>query len=132
VDEVLEVALGRHAWHVDAIALGVEFPAVIDAAQTVPLVAAEEQRGAAVRAFMVHDADPAAAGAEGDQLLAEQHEAHRLAIGLQLRRHRRRQPILPHHFAHRRARADVDQIVTVFLAHVFLPIRYRQLRPQPF
>ena len=57
VDLVLEVLVRRHVGHVDAVAVDVEFPAVIDAAEAVFLVAPEEQRGAAVRAAMVHDAD---------------------------------------------------------------------------
>ena len=44
------------------------------------LVAAEEQRGAAVRAAMIHHADAARAVAKRDQLLAEQHQAERRAV----------------------------------------------------
>src|SRR6185437_2758739 len=47
--------------------------------------------------------------AESDQLLAEQHQPHRLAVGLQLRREARRHPVFAHQVAHRRARADMRQ-----------------------
>ena len=105
MDLVLEVLLRRHARHVDALARRVELPAVIEAAQAAFLVAAEEQRGAAVRAAMVDHADPAGAVAEGDQLLAQQHEAHRRAVALELRGFERRHPVQPHQLAHRRAGA---------------------------
>ena len=68
-----------------------------------------------MRAAMVHDPDPARAVAERDQLFAEQHQPHRRAVALELRRHHRRDPVLPHHLAHRRAGADAEQIVAVFL-----------------
>ncbi len=66
-----EILVGRQIRHVEAIALGVELPAVIDAAQPALLVAPEEQRGAAMRAAVVQDADRPAAVAERDQLFAE-------------------------------------------------------------
>src|SRR5215469_11954724 len=61
---VLEILVWRHARHVDAVTRDVEFPPVIDAADPAFLVAAEEQRSAAVRAAMVHHADPARAVAK--------------------------------------------------------------------
>jgi hypothetical protein len=82
---------------------------VIDAAQATLLVAAEEQRGAAVRAAMIHHADAAGAVAEGQKLLAQQHEAGRRAVALELRRQERRQPVVPHQAAHRRAGADLGE-----------------------
>ncbi len=114
-DLFLVVLMRRRVRHVDAIAVHVEFPAVIDAAEAVLLVAAEEQRGAAMRAAVIHDADPAGAVAKRDQPLAEQQEAQRRAVALQFRRHRRRQPVLPHQLAHRGAGADPDQILAVLL-----------------
>ena len=78
----------------------VVFPAVVDAAQAALLVAAEEQRGAAVRAAMVHDADPAGAVAEGDQLFPEQHQANRRAVAHKFRRQRRRYPVAAHQISH--------------------------------
>src|SRR5262249_54044473 len=85
LDLVLEILRRRHARHVDAIAGNVELPAVVDAADAVLLVTPEEQRGAAVWAAMVYDADPPGAVAKGNQLLAEQHQPHRGAVALELR-----------------------------------------------
>ena len=106
---VLEILVLGHARHVDAVASNVVFPAVIDAAQAALLVAAEEQRGATMRAALVHHTHPARAVAEGDELFAKQHEAQRVAIALELRRLQRRQPVLPHQLAHRRAGADLRE-----------------------
>ena len=69
---------------VEAVAFDVELPAVIDAAQAAFLVAAEEHRGAAVRAAVIEDADAALGVAEGDQLLAQELDAHRRGVGLEL------------------------------------------------
>ena len=68
--------------HVDAIAVSVEFPAVIDAAHAAFLVAAKEHRRAAVRAIGIHKADVAVAVTECDQVFAQQAHAQRLAIAL--------------------------------------------------
>ena len=104
--------------------VGVEFPAVIDAAHAAVLVAAIEQRRAAMRAAMVHDADAPGAVAERDQLLAQQHQPQRIAAGDELRRFRGGQPILPHQLAHRRAGADAGQFLAFDrVGHVSLPLR---------
>lgn len=115
LDLVLEVLVRQHVRHVNAVAGDVELPAVVDAADAARLVAAEEQRGAAMRAAMVHHADLARAVAEGDQLLAEQHQAERRAVRGQFRRHAGRDPVLPHQLAHRRAGAGMDQDLAVAL-----------------
>jgi hypothetical protein len=81
---LLHEAGRRNAWHIHAIAGNIELPAVIDAAQAARLVAAEKQRGATVRTAMVHHADPAVAVAKGDELFAEQHQAHGGTIALEL------------------------------------------------
>ena len=107
---VLEVLLWRHARHVDALARRVELPAVIEAADTAFLVAAEEQRGAAVRAAMIHHANAATAVAEGDQLLAQQHEPHRRSVALELRGLQRRHPVFAHQRAHRRTGPDPGEL----------------------
>ena len=83
-----------------------------------------------MRAAVVHDADPARAVAERDQLLAEQHQPHRRAVALELRRHRRRDPVLPHQFAHRGAGPDADQILTVLLLAHRVPHDQRA-KPRP-
>src|SRR6185312_7108337 len=56
-DLLLEVLRGRHVRHFEAAAFDVELPAVIDAADAILLVAAQEQRSATMRALMIEDAD---------------------------------------------------------------------------
>src|SRR6266705_1828216 len=56
-DLVLEVQTLRLVHHVHAPAVDVELPAVEDAAQSALLVAAEEQRGAAMRAMLLDQPD---------------------------------------------------------------------------
>jgi hypothetical protein len=82
---------------------------VIEAADAAFLVAAEEQRGAAMRAAMVHHADAAGTVAERNQLLAQHHEAHRRPVALQLGRFQGRQPVLPHQLAHGGAWPDAGE-----------------------
>ena len=98
---------------VEAVAFDVELPAVIGAAEAAFLVAAEEHRGAAVRAAVIEDADAALAVAEGDQLLAQELDAHRRGVGLQLPRQAGRHPVFAHQLARRRARPDPGQDVVV-------------------
>src|SRR6202011_674673 len=97
----------RDVRHLQAVAVNIELPAVIDAAHAARLVAAEEQRGAAVRATLVHHAD-AARGliAERDQLFTEQQQLERLAAGLELARFGRRDPVLAHQLTHHGAGSD--------------------------
>ena len=73
---VLKVGLGGLVGHVDAVAVDVELPAVVDAAQAGFFVAAEEQGRAAVRAVVLDQADLAVGVAEGDELLAEEQDPH--------------------------------------------------------
>jgi hypothetical protein len=109
-DPVLEVSAIRHVGHVQALALDVELPPVIDAADAIVLVAPEEERSHPMRATMVHDAGAAAGIAEGDQPLAEQHQAARIAVGDELFGSQRRDPVLAHQFAHHRARPDAGHL----------------------
>ncbi len=76
-----EVLLRRQVRHIDAVAISIELPAVIDAADAAGFVPAVEQRRAAMRAAVIHHADPARGVTERDQLLAEQHQPHRIAAG---------------------------------------------------
>src|SRR6516165_4130805 len=62
---------------IDAVAVHVELPAVIDAAQTRLFVAPEPQRGAPMRAELIDQADAPLAVAKTDELLAEQLNTHR-------------------------------------------------------
>ena len=84
-DLVPKVLVWRQIGHIETIAGDVVFPAVIDAAQAAFLVAPKEQRSAAVRATVIEHADPSEAVAKGDQSLAQQHQAQRVAVGFQLR-----------------------------------------------
>ncbi len=64
----LEILRRGDVRHFEAVAIHVELPAVIDAADAVLLVTAEEQRGAAVRASVIHHANPAGGVAKRDEL----------------------------------------------------------------
>jgi len=65
-----KVLVCRQIGHIEAVAGDVVFPAVIDAAQTAFLVAAEEQRGTAMRAAMIEHTNLTRAVAKRDQPLA--------------------------------------------------------------
>ena len=80
-DQVFCIEIGIGGRHVDASAVGVEFPAVIDAADAAFLVAAEPEIGAAVRTILIDDADHASGVAKGQQLLAHHHDLLRRAVG---------------------------------------------------
>src|SRR5215468_8128637 len=73
-DLLAEVMFGRNIGHVEAIAFGIEFPAVVDASQPALLVAAKEQRGATVRAAVVENPDATGAVAERDEPFAQEHQ----------------------------------------------------------
>src|SRR5262249_16749976 len=133
LDLVLVILVLRCIRHVDAITRCVELPAMIDAADAPFLIAPEEQGGAAMRAAVVHDPDSAYAVAEPDQPLAQQQQPEGGAVALQFRRHRCRDPVLPHHLAHDRARADADQVFAICIfAHAELAsIARSRCRPDP-
>src|SRR2546428_11524164 len=57
---------------VNALAVHVELPAVVDAAQTVFFVSAKEERRATMRAISIETTDTAIRVAKGNQLLAQQ------------------------------------------------------------
>ena len=116
-DQVLGVEVGIRRRHVDAAAVGVEFPAVIDAADAAFLVAAEPEIGAAVRAILVDDPDHASGVAEGEQFLAHDDDLLRGAVGVgQFLRQQHRQPEPPQQFAHAGAGAALGQEFVVFCA----------------
>src|SRR6266446_10566649 len=76
---------------IETIAVDVELPAMIDAAQAGFLVASEPQRSAAVRAKLVDQTDAALAVAKADQALAQQLDTNRRAVRLRkLARKKRR------------------------------------------
>jgi hypothetical protein len=101
--------------HVDTAAGHVELPAVVNAAKPALLVAAEEERGAAVGAVLAHQPHAALGVAKRDQILAE--EAHLLgrAVGSrQLAGRQEGQPVLAEQLAHRRAATHAAQELVVF------------------
>src|SRR5579875_3732596 len=61
----------------------IDLPAVEDAGQRVVLVAGQRQRGAAMGTALVEKADAAVSGAKGDEVLAQQADPLRRAIGFQ-------------------------------------------------
>ena len=96
-------------------AVGIELPAVIDAADAAFLVAAEPEIGAAMRAILVDDADHAAGVAEGEQFLAHDDDLFRRAVGLrQFRGQQHRHPEPAQQFAHSRPRTALGQELVVF------------------
>src|SRR5580700_9867361 len=93
---------GSFIWSTQLPSTG-EFPAVIDATQPALLVAPEKQRGATMWTIFAEELDPAVAVTERDEVLAQQPDAHRRAIGLgDLAHQESRDPIAPHRLAHRR------------------------------
>ena len=107
----LGVGLGRHIEHV---AVHIEFPAVIEAAQAAFLVAREEQRDAAMRAELFEQPDLAPAVAEDDQILAHEPHAPRRGVGLDLLAQRRGDPVAADHPPHRRITLDAAQQRVLF------------------
>src|SRR6516162_581054 len=123
LDAVVRGQWTRQVRCVDTVACHVELPTMIDAANTVMLVAAKEKRRAAMRAFLIHDTDTTRRIAEGDQLLVEKFESQWGPIRRKFRRHQRRNPVLPHELTHRRSRTNPGQD---------FGIRYRSHLPFPF
>ena len=116
-DQVLGIEIGIGGRHVDAAAVGVELPAVIDAADAAFLVAAEPEIGAAVRAMLIDDADHAPAVAERQQLLAHHDDLLRRPVGFrQFLGQQHRHPEAAQQLAHRRAGAAFGQELVVFCA----------------
>src|SRR5439155_19911596 len=78
----LEAALRGLTRHIDARAFAVELPAVIHAAKPFLLVSSEEEGRAAMGAVVLNQPDSSGRHAEGDEVLAEQTDAHGRPIGL--------------------------------------------------
>ena len=98
-----------------AVAVHVVLPAVVNAAEPRPLVAAEPQRGEPVGAVLVQNTDVAIGVAEGDQVLAKQAKADRRTVRLrQLRVEHRGEPVAPKSLAHGGARADLGYLFVLF------------------
>ena len=122
------------------MALGVELPAVIAAADAVVLDLAVIERGAAMAAAGMEQAQPAVAVAKQDQILAERAELAGNVGGVG--RKADRVPVAPQQFAHRRAAADLGQLGAgggrlhgIGGAEIAIPlgdVHRRFLRPQPW
>src|SRR5207302_11509683 len=106
----------------------------IDAAQAGLFVAAEEQRGTAMRAVVLKQPDVAVRVAKADQLLAEQQDAQGVRVrGRHLRRQHCRYPVLAHEVAHRRAWPDSgDQLVLFLLQHRSASPSFQPAEPTPW
>src|SRR5689334_9170413 len=100
--------------HLEAIALGVEEPAVIGAAQAVSFRNAVFEGHAAMRAAIVDEPIFAAFAAEERQIFAEDaHALHRLLRQLGLGADRL--PVAAQKLAHRRAGADMGETIILRL-----------------
>src|SRR3954468_11488999 len=76
-----EAAFGRFGRHFEHVAVHVELPAVIEAAQSAFFVAPEYERGFAVWAIFPQDSDPAVGVAKGYKILAEQAQPDGRSVG---------------------------------------------------
>ena len=127
MDRVFQLAVGRFARRLEAIAVDIEFPAVINAAQTAVLVATEEQRRAPMRAIGIHQPDAAIGIAKRDQILGHQPNSHRRAVAVgEFGREQRRLPESSQHFAGGLAAADPHETFVLFWRHGTLA-SYRSL-----
>ena len=132
LDLLAQRRVGRLGRHVHDVAVDVELPAMVDAAQTAFLVAPEPEIDATVRAVAVEQAEAAVGVLEGDQVLAQHPHAHRRAVGHgQLFRQQHRHPEAAHQVAHQRARTHAGQIfIVLFGEHerLFSDLRGRAAR----
>ena len=113
---VLNRLSGRFGRHVDAGAVAVELPAVIDAAQPALFVAAEEHRRAAMRTVRGDEADDAVRIAKRDQVFAEQAHARGRTVAFgHFFREQRREPVAAEQVAHRRAGSDSGEAFVIGL-----------------
>ena len=102
----------------------VELPAVVDAANAVFFVAAEEDRGATMGAGFGDEPGTAAGVPEGDEVFAEQADAHGLAVRLQLPGVEEGKPVGAHDGAHLGAWADATHDLVVCCAEHVSLLRY--------
>ena len=112
-----EVAARRFAGHVDAVPVPVVFPAVVDAAQAVLLVATEEEAHAPVGARLGDEADLTARVPERHETFTKRTHAYGRAVGLrQFARQEHRLPEAAEQFAHRPSFAHAGQEFVVLHA----------------
>ena len=101
--------------HVQAVALVVELPAVIGAADTAILHPPEKEVRAPMRAGRLDDADAAPRVPKSDEVLAEELDALRRTVGFrQLPRQQRGHPIRAENVPHRRAGPGLGQSRVIF------------------
>ena len=100
---VLVTAVRRLRRHLQAAAVHIIEPAVVEAAQPAVLDAPVTQVRAAVRAQEAKEAGPPGIVAKQHQVLAEEPRRHRRAVGRQLVAEPNRMPVAAHHGAARRA-----------------------------
>jgi len=118
----LEQAVGPFGRHVDTGAARVEFPTVINAAESALFVATEEHRRAPVRAKGVDQADAAVTRTERDEVLAEQPDADRRAVFLpELLAQQKREPEAAHKRTHRRPWTGLREELVLGLAEHRFP-----------
>ncbi len=123
LDPFGEAALHRLRRHLHALAVDVELPAVIGAAQPAFLVAAEPQRRPAMGTEFVDQPEPPAAVAERDQPFRKHLDPHRRTVVLrQLGGEQHRRPVAAEQCAHRGSRPGLgDEFVLVFPKHAQPP-----------
>jgi hypothetical protein len=97
-----------------ALPVRVEQPAVVAAAKTSPFGTTQRQRGAAVRALLGQQPEPAAGVPEQHQVLAEQPAPHRHPARHVVGGHR--PPVPAQQLPHRGPRADRGQALVLLLA----------------
>ena len=119
LDALRDVAFGGFGRHLDDVALHVELPAVIEAAQPAFFVARVDERGAAVRAVFVEHAEPAFGVAEHHQVFAKQAYALGRAVGLgDFLGQTRRDPVPAHNLPHWGIALDAAEQIVFFRSHV--------------
>ena len=113
-----DLARLRRRRHVRASAVAPKLETVIGAANAILLVAAEKQRGSAMRAELVDQSDLALRVAEREELLAENPDTHLRAIRPRdFPGEQDRHPVAPHEIAHAGARAGADERFRHVLVH---------------
>ncbi len=136
LDLVPEVAVRGLGRHVDALAVDVELPAVVGAAEAHLLVAPEEEVRVAVRAETVDQSDLPDAVPERDEPLTQQGDTDGHAVGFgDVFGEKERDPVAAHQRAHLRSGTDAGQpFVIQCTQHGNLPLnvqrfsRYREIR----
>ncbi len=112
-----------HIGHIDAVAMHIELPAVVHAAQSTLFIAAKEQGRAAMGAIGIHQARAPLGVPEQDEVFAEDLHPDRVTVGSgQLLGEGDREPEASKELAHGRTRAgSTDEFVFLARQHVAPP-----------